>query len=285
LRRVDAHHHLWDLARRPQTWLDGPDMAAVRRDFGTGDLAAVTAAAGVDQTVLVQVLADAEETREFLALASSSEVVAAVVGWVDLTAPDVADRLHRLREGPGGGLLAGVRHLVEAEPDPAWLTRPEVLRGLREVARQGLVYDLLVRPRQMPAAIETVRALPELNFVLDHAAKPPVASGDLLPWAGLVRELAGEDNVRCKLSGLVTEADPEVWTVADLQPYAQVVLESFGPDRVMFGSDWPVCLLAAPYQAVFDAAAALTAALSPAEQDAVFGGTADRAYRLIGRRR
>lgn len=277
---IDAHHHLWDLSRRPQGWLDGPALRPIRRDFTAADLAAATAGSGIDRTVLVQVLADLDETREFLAAADGSTLIAAVVGWADLTSPRVADDLAELRAGRGGRLLAGVRHLVQAERDPGWLARPEVIAGLRAVAAQGLAYDLLVLPHQLPAAIAAVRAVPELTFVLDHIAKPPIAAGRLEPWAGLVGELAAEPNVFCKLSGMATEADPAAWTVEDLRPYAERVLDVFGPSRVMFGSDWPVCLLAGGYGRIMDAARELTAGLSAAESDAVFRAAAAGAYRL-----
>ncbi|MDT0343796.1 amidohydrolase family protein [Streptomyces litchfieldiae] len=279
--RVDAHHHVWDLARRPQPWLTGPRLGPLHRTFTPAELAGPAAAAGVTRTVLVQVLADAEETADFLALADRSELVAGVVGWADLTrGAAVAGQLAGLRAGPGGELLAGVRHLVQGEADPRWLCRPDVRAGLAAVADAGLVYDLLVLPGQLPAAIETVRALPGLTFVLDHLAKPPIATGEREPWAGLVRRLAAEPNVVCKLSGMVTEADPDHWTVRDLRPYAETVLEAFGPDRLMFGSDWPVCLAAADYAEVVEAAVELTAGLSPDERTAVFGATAARVYGL-----
>jgi len=201
-----------------------------------------------------------------------------VVGWVDLTDPGVADVLGALRERPGN--LVGVRHLVQGEPDPEWLSRPDVRRGLKAVGAAGLTYDLLTKPVQLPAAIATARALPEMTFVLDHLSKPPIAAGKLEPWARLVRELAAEPNVSCKLSGMVTEADRAGWTVEQLRPYAATVLEAFGPARVMFGSDWPVCLLAASYAEVVDAAEALSAGLSEAERADVFAGTAERAYGL-----
>jgi L-fuconolactonase len=279
--RIDAHHHVWDVDRRRHDWLAG-EPAAVRRTFTLADLAAATAGTGVVRTVLVQVLPDADETAEFLALAATAgSPVAGVVGWADLTrGAATAGALAALRAGPGGSALVGVRHLVQGEPDPRWLARPDVRRGLAAVAGAGLAYDLLVRPHQLPAAIDTVRALPHLTFVLDHLAKPPVASGEREPWAGLVRTLAAEPNVYCKLSGLVTEADPRAWRVADLRPYAETVLDAFGPDRVMFGSDWPVCLTAAPYGRVVAVAEELTAGLSAAERAAVFAGTAARAYRL-----
>jgi L-fuconolactonase len=278
--RIDAHHHLWDLARREQAWLDGPELASIRRTFAVEDFAAVAGSAGIERGVLVQVLPDADETREFLALAADSQLVAGVVGWTDLTAPDVAEALAALREGPGGDRLVGIRHLVQGEADPRWLCRADVRRALAAIGEAGLCYDLLTYPHQLPAAIETVRALPQLTFVLDHLSKPPIASGALEPWATLLRELAGEPNVFCKLSGMVTEANQSSWTVSDLRPYARIALDAFGPDRLMFGSDWPVCLLAASYDDVAEAARELTAQLSEDERAQVFGGVAARAYRL-----
>ncbi|MEU6412739.1 amidohydrolase family protein [Microbispora sp. NPDC046933] len=280
--RIDAHHHIWDLSRRPQTWLDPPEMSPVRRDFTLSDYADAAAGAGIGTSVLVQVLPDAEETREFLSTAARSDVVAAVVGWADLTRPDLAAELAALAASPGGDLLRGIRHLVQGEPDPRWLARNDVRRGLRQVAAAGLSYDLLVLPHQLPAAIETVRALPELSFVLDHVAKPPIARGGMDPWAGLIRELAASPNVTCKLSGMITEARWDDWDAARLRPYAEVVLDAFGPDRLMFGSDWPVCLLAGSLPAWAGAADTLLAGagLSPGERDAVFRGTAARVYRL-----
>ncbi|RKT66943.1 L-fuconolactonase [Saccharothrix variisporea] len=277
--RIDAHHHLWDLTARPHDWLDGPEVAPIRRDFGPADLRAVTTPAGVDATVLVQVLPDLPETAEFLALADDSDLVAGVVGWVDLTAPDVAEQLDRLRSGPGGDRLVGVRHLVQSEPDPEWLVRPDVLAGLRAVRDAGLVYDLLTRPRQLPAAVAAVRAVPDLVFVLDHLSKPDIAGRSWEPWASGVAALAAEPNVVAKVSGLVTEAGPQ-WTVAELWPYFDAALEAFGPRRLMFGSDWPVCLLAASYGEVVGAAEQLTACLGEAERGEVFAGTAARVYGL-----
>lgn len=278
--RIDAHHHLWRLADRPQAWLDGPAMAGIRHDFTLTDLRAVTAAGRIDRTILVQVLPDLDETAGFLALAAGSDLVAGVVGWTDLSAGVIAETLAGLRAVPGGDKLVAIRHLVQAEPDPRWLNRTDVRRGLRAVAEAGLSYDLLTLPHQLPAAIDTVRALPELTFVVDHLSKPPIASGELEPWASRIRQLAAEPNVYCKLSGMVTEADRTRWRVDDLRPYAETVLDAFGPHRVMFGSDWPVCLLAASYSEVCEAAEKLTADLSAEERAEIFGGTAVRAYRL-----
>jgi L-fuconolactonase len=279
MRRIDAHHHLWDLSARPQDWLDGPELKTIRRDFGPADLSAVTGPAGVDATVLVQVLNDIDETAEFLAVAGSSDLIKGVVGWVDLTAPDVAEQLDRLRSGPGGERLVGIRHLVEPEPDPDWLMRPDVLAGLRAVRDAGLAYDVLTRPHQLPAALVAARAVPDMVFVLDHLSKPDIAGGVLQPWATHLAALAAEPNVVAKVSGLVTEAGPK-WTVDDLRPCVDIALEAFGPDRLMAGTDWPVCLLAASYGEVVDAAAELVDGLSEAERDQVFAGTAERVYRL-----
>lgn len=275
--RIDAHHHLWRLGDRRQDWLDAPPMVAIRRDFTVADLAEVTAAAGVDRTVLVQVLPDAEETAEFLAAAGGTDLVAGVVGWVDLTGPDVAGALRRLRAGPGGDRLVGVRHSAQGEPDPRWLVRDDVLAGLRAVRDAGLTYDLLISPHQLPAAVAAARAVPDLVFVLDHLAKPQGAGEH---WSWWLRALAAEPNTVAKVSGLVTDVDWRVWPVADLRPYVDTALEAFGPRRLMVGSDWPVCLLAADYSSVLGAAAELLSGCSPSEQEQVFGATAARVYGL-----
>jgi L-fuconolactonase len=273
---IDAHHHLWDPSRRDYPWM-GPSLDRIRKRYGLPELRAAIDGSCVTATVLVQTVSTLDETREFLTTAASSGgLVAGVVGWADLTDPAVAGTLAALREAPGGRLLAGVRHQVEDEP-PGWLDRPEVRRGLRAVADAGLVYDLLVRADQLPEARRAAAALPEARFVLDHAAKPPVASGALEPWAGELAALAALPNVTCKLSGLVTEADWTDWDTPAIAPYADRVLDLFGPDRVMFGSDWPVCELAASYAQVVD----LARELVPADAaDRVFGGTARRVYGL-----
>ncbi|MCL2734718.1 MAG: amidohydrolase family protein, partial [Actinomycetia bacterium] len=201
---IDAHHHVWDLAVRDQDWITGPGMAAIRRSFSVDDLRPLARAAGVTATVLVQTVTHPAETPELLAVAAADPLVAGVVGWTDLTSAAVTDDLARLEAGPGGAHLTGIRHQVQSEPDPDWLRRPGVLRGLRAVAAAGLCYDLVVLPHQLPAAIAAADAVPGLAFVLDHAGKPGVG-GDLRPWAADIRALAARPNVTCKLSGLVTE--------------------------------------------------------------------------------
>ncbi|MFJ9005853.1 amidohydrolase family protein [Streptomyces canus] len=277
---VDSHHHVWDLSVRDQDWISGDEPAPLRRDFTLADLAPEARAAGVVATVLVQTITVPEETPEFLALAARSDLVAGVVGWTDLTAPDVAETLAGLRAGPGGEHLVGIRHQVQGEPDPRWLVRPDALRGLAAVAEAGLVYDLVVQPHQLAAAVAAAQHLPGLTFVLDHLGKPPITSGELDPWAQQIRRLAALPNTVCKLSGMVTEADWSSWTTAALVPYADTVLDAFGPGRLMFGSDWPVCRLAATYAEVIAVASELTAGLGPAERHDVFTGTAVRTYDL-----
>jgi L-fuconolactonase len=277
---IDAHHHVWDLAVRDQPWMVGDALAPLRRTFSLADLGRELDGRGVDGTVVVQTVSVMEETTELLALAAEHPTLAGVVGWVDLTAADAGDRLAALRELPGGDRLVGIRHQVQDEDDPEWLCRDDVRRGLAAVAAAGLAYDLLTLPGQLAAADATARALPDARFVVDHLSKPPIATGALEPWATRIRALAAHENVTCKLSGMVTEAEWAAWTVEDLRPYADVVLEAFGPERVMFGSDWPVCTLAAGYGEVLGAADALTAALGPAERAAVFGETARAVYGL-----
>jgi L-fuconolactonase len=277
--RVDAHHHIWDLTVREQTWMVGPELDPIRRNFSIDDLAPQAAAADITATVLVQTVGLVEETVEFLEVAASNDLVAGVVGWIDLTDPDVSSALNGLLQRPDGQYLKGIRHQVHDEADPNWLLGPDVQRGLSAVADAGLVYDLLTKPPHLPAAIETARAFPNLTFVVDHISKPVI--GDPLdPWATDLRTLAALPNVTCKLSGMVTEAPWDTWKPTDLQPYADVVLDAFGPDRVMFGSDWPVCLLAATYAQVVETAETLTATLTPTERASVFTTTATRTYNL-----
>jgi L-fuconolactonase len=274
---IDAHHHVWDLRVRDQDWITA-DMVAIRRSFDVDELRESAHAANVNATVLVQTVPVAAETPELLAIAAADPLVEAVVGWTDLTSPHIAEDLAGLAAGPGGGCLAGIRHPVQSEADADWLRRPDVISGLRAVAAAGLAYDLLVRPHQLAAAAYAARCVPELNFVLDHAGKPAI--GDALsPWADAIGELAALPNTTCKLSGLVTEAVPNA-KLQDFRAVADVILSAFGPDRTMFGSDWPVCLLVSDYASVVALAHTLVAGLSDAERTAVFTSTAARVYRV-----
>jgi len=280
---VDAHHHVWDLSVRDQPWLDQPELAPLRRNFTLSDLEPEAAAQGVTSTVLVQTVTEPDETPEMLALAAGSDLIAGVVGWVDLEAPGAADAIGALRELPGGDLLAGIRHPVLVEPDPDWLSRPAVLRGLADVAAAGLVYDVVAAPRQLRAAVAAAAATPQLTFVLDHLGNPEVSAEVDESWAGTLRAFAALPNTVAKLSGflgeppLVTNATGQT---AHIRPYYEIALAGFGPRRLMFGSDWPVSTLTAGYSGVHAAARSLTVGLSAAEKAAIFRGTAQRTYRL-----
>lgn len=250
----------------------------LRRRFGLEDLRSAIAGTPVERTVLVQATAGLEETCDLLATAAASAgLIAGVVGWIDLTA-DVSSQLDELRDGRGGELLVGVRHQVEDEVDPLWLMRADVRRGLGALAGSGLVFDLLVRPPQLAAASAVTAAVPDLQFVLDHGGKPPIASGEASSWRRRMGELAAAPNVAVKLSGLVTEAGSG--QAPEVLPYARELLEAFGPQRLMFGSDWPVCTLAASYRETLDLALESLGSLSSAELAEALGGTAERMYRL-----
>jgi L-fuconolactonase len=280
--RVDAHQHFWAPERYSYPWLAGDVMDPVRRVFTPDDLLPCLRAADIDGSVLVQTISSLDETREFLDLAAATDFIFGVVGWVDLTAPAVGDQLDELLDGPSGRWLVGIRHQVHDEPDPDWLRRDDVRRGLAAVQHRGLAYDLLVRARELPAATDTVRRFPELRFVLDHIAKPRIADGRDEPWARQLPALAAQPNVSVKLSGMVTEATWASWTPEDLRPFVGRVVEWFGTERLMFGSDWPVCLLAGSYEDVVAALTAVLPAMSPDELAQVFGGNARRVYRLTG---
>ncbi|HZX01468.1 amidohydrolase family protein [Kribbella sp.] len=273
--RVDAHQHFWDPARYSYPWMAGPLMDPVRRAFGPDDLRDVLLASGIDRTVLVQTLSSPAETREFLRL--DAEFVAGVVGWVDLTSPTVGDDLDELLACPGR--LVGIRHQVHDEPDPDWLLRDDVRRGLAAVQHRGLVYDVLVRARELPAAVVTAQAFPELQFVLDHIAKPRIVDGADPAWSKLMPGLAAAPNVAVKLSGMVTEADWSSWTADDLRPFVERVVGWFGTERLLFGSDWPVCLLAGSYGEVM-AGLDDALSLSAGEREDLYGGNACRVYSL-----
>ena len=279
-RRIDAHHHVWDLAVRDQPWMVADAMAPIRRSFGIDEFAAEAQCNGIDSSVVVQSVGDITETEELLDLAAASTVVAGVVGWVDVGVPDVGDQLDRLLALPSGSWLVGIRSLVQYEPDPAWLARPAVLAGLREVARRDLCNELLVLPHQLDAVVTVTREVMESRFVLDHLAKPPIAAGAWQPWAGELSALAQNGNVSAKISGLVTEADWSTWAPSDIRPYVDQAISVFGPGRLIFGSDWPVCTLAASYRGIVDLAEHFIGELSNDEQAAVLGANATKIYSL-----
>jgi len=279
MKRIDAHHHLWDLDRREQSWMTD-EMATIRRSFGVDELVAEIATSSVDGTVVVQTTDDIVETEELLDIAAAAPVIVGVIGYVDIAAADVGDQLDRLLQHRAGDRLVGIRALVQYQPDPDWLTRPAVLAGLREVARRDLVFDLLIRIDQFPAAIAAASAVAAGRFVLDHLGKPAIGDHLWEPWATQLSALARRENATAKLSGLVTEANWRAWTLDDLRPYVEHALTELGPQRLMFGSDWPVCTLAASYGQVVASVDDLIHPLSAAERACIWGATATSVYRL-----
>jgi L-fuconolactonase len=255
-------------------------MKAIDADFTVADLTAVADAGSVTQTVVVQSISSSTETADLLRLAHTTDLIGGVVGWVDLTARDVAARIRRLQAQDGGDRLAGVRHLVQDETDPGFLDRPEFRRGVAAVGAAGLAFDLVIRRHQLPAAARLARDLPDVAFVLDHLGKPALPTAKHGGWARDLRTFAQLPNTTAKLSGLATEADWTAWTAEDLRPAVEHALDVFGPSRLMFGSDWPVCLLATSYQRWVETLATLLDPLDAADQAMIWGETARRVYRL-----
>lgn len=274
--RVDAHQHFWKYSPEEYPWI-GNHMAKLRRDFLPVDLAREFASVDFTASVAVQARQSLEESSWLLELAHAAPHIAGVVGWVDLRSEVVDEQLSVLSRQEK---FVGVRHVVQDEPDDRFLLLPEFVRGLRRLREFGLTYDLLLYPQQLPAAIELVRMLADQPFVLDHLAKPQIIDNQIEPWREQIRELAKSPNVMCKLSGMITEADWESWQPADLLPYLETTFEAFGEDRVMFGSDWPVCLVAGEYGQVFGIVRDFVASMSTAIQDKVLGANAIRFYGL-----
>jgi L-fuconolactonase len=277
---IDGHQHFWDPARADYPWMEAVELAPIRRAFGPADLAPLLKANGIDGSILVQCRSALEETEEFLRLAHAHPFVIGVVGWADLTDGALGATLARLRALPGGKKLVGIRHQVHDEHDPDWLLREDVQRGLATVFAHDLAYDLLVRTRELPAAIATARAFPGARFILDHAAKPPIAAGGSNEWSDRIAALASCGNVWCKISGLATEGQWDDWDAERLFPYIDRVAGCFGEDRLIFGSDWPVCLLAGSYGEIKGALEACLDKLGGQVREKAFGANAKAAYRL-----
>jgi L-fuconolactonase len=275
---IDAHQHFWQLSRPfDYRWLDAPELAPIRRDFLPEHLAPHLRAAGVRRSVFVQTQHNVEETRWVLRLADKYPFIAGVVGWVDLTSPACEEQALELRRHPR---FVGVRHVTQDELDDDFIVRPDVLRGLRVLEEHGVPFDLLFHVRHLRHAATLARELPGLAMVIDHLAKPRIREGRTDDWLPHLKAAAAFPNVYCKLSGLVTEADWRRWTAADLRPYVRAALDCFGPGRCMYGSDWPVCELAATYEQVHAALAEALGPLSATDRAAIFGGTARCFYDL-----
>ncbi|MBI3850962.1 MAG: amidohydrolase family protein [Verrucomicrobia bacterium] len=273
--KIDAHQHFWHYDAQQYPWI--PKRSPLHHDWLPDDLAPLLAKAGLDGCIAVQARQRIEESRWLLTLADRSPIIKGVVGWVDLQSDTVERELAELCRNPR---FVGVRHVVQDEPDADFMLRPNFLLGIAKLKAFNLSYDILIFPSQLPAAIELVKRFPEQPFVLDHIAKPLIKTGTLSPWQEQIRELAKAPNVMCKVSGMVTEADHGKWRLDDFKPYLDVVFSVFGEDRLMFGSDWPVCLLSGSYERVFDLVADYTRQLTAAARNKFFGGNAVSFYRI-----
>ncbi|MCA9260335.1 MAG: amidohydrolase family protein [Planctomycetales bacterium] len=279
---IDSHQHFWRYSPTEHAWMT-PAMSAIQRDFLPSDLKPLLAVTGFERSIAVQARQSLEETRWLLQLADHHESIAGVVGWVDLCSDQAAEQLAEFARcgGPRGrSKLVGVRHVVHDEPDDRFMLRAEFRRGVGMLSKHRLTYDLLLFPRHLPIATALVDEFVAQPFVVDHLAKPPIASGELNPWVDDLRELARRDNTYCKLSGMATEADWRRWQPSDFVPYLDAALEVFGPDRLMIGSDWPVCTLAGDYETVMGAVLGYVERLAPSERTAILGTTCRRFYRL-----
>lgn len=274
--RIDAHHHLWRYSKEEYAWING-GMAALARDFLTADLEKDVAACGIQGTVAVQARQTLEETNWLLDLAGKSNLIRGVVGWAPIASPEFPAVLEKMQPF---GKLKGLRHVIQDEPDDRFILRPDFNAGIAMLRQYSMVYDILIFERQLPAAIAFADRHPNQIFVLDHIAKPRIRDHQLEPWRSNISEIARRENVYCKVSGMVTQADWSNWSEADLRPYFDIVLEAFGPKRLMAGSDWPVCTLAASYQRWNSTLRELLRLLSAAEQEMISGDVASSVYDL-----
>ena len=274
--RIDAHQHFWDYQPEAYPWIT-EELGVLRRSFLPSDLAPELIKSNLDGSIAVQARQTLEESRWLLNLAENHGHILGVVGWVDLCCDQVESQLAEFSSHPQ---FKGVRHVVQDEPDDAFMLRPDFLNGIGKLQNHGLTYDILIFPKQLDAALKLVERFPEQPFVIDHMAKPSIKDGTLQPWQKLITEFSKFQNVACKISGMVTEADWNSWKPEDIHPYMETIMETFTPNRLMYGSDWPVCLLAADYSRVIDLAKQYVNQLSPKDQESVFGGTATQFYNI-----
>ena len=278
--RIDSHHHVWDLSVREQGWMVGEALDPIKKNFSINDLRQAIAGCGIEKTVVVQTVTNYDETPELLELAEDDELVAGVVGFLKIDSGDAISHLDKYESMRGFKHLVGIRDIAHDYEDIGYLAKPEVVENVQELGRRGLVYDLLTKTPHMQAAIDLVKQSPGTQFVLDHISKPYMAKGEMQPWADKLRELASFENVVIKVSGLFTEADWKNWKTEDFWPYLDHVTNLFTPARMMFGSDWPVCLLAATYRQSIDLMEQFTKSFSDAERKDFWAGTANRTYNL-----
>ncbi len=278
--RIDSHHHVWDLSVREQGWMVGEALDPIKKNFSINDLRQAIAGCGIEKTVVVQTVTNYDETPELLELAEDDELVAGVVGFLKIDSGDAISHLDKYESMRGFKHLVGIRDIAHDYEDIGYLAKPEVVENVQELGRRGLVYDLLTKTPHMQAAIDLVKQSPGTQFVVDHISKPYMAKGEMQPWADKLRELASFENVVIKVSGLFTEADWKNWKAEDFWPYLEHVTNLFTPARMMFGSDWPVCLLAATYRQSIDLMEQFTKSFSDAERKDFWAGTANRTYNL-----
>ena len=278
--RIDSHHHIWDLNVRPQTWMKGDELKPISRTILMNELEPELERSKIDYTVIVQTVPTIDETPEFLDLSLSHPKVCAVVGWLDLESGDIRPVLEKYLAHAGGKNLVSIRDMAQDKDDPNWLIRGDVVKNVHRIAEAGMTFDILTKPPQLAAAVKLVKQSPNNIFVLDHISKPYIAKGEMKPWADQISEIASYENVSVKVSGLFTEANWSNWSNESFKPYLDHILKSFTPDRMMFGSDWPVCLLAASYGQTIDLMEEFAKDFSKSEQESFWAGTAKRFYRL-----
>tara|TARA_B100000686_G_scaffold350012_1_gene444774 strand:+ start:5142 stop:5987 length:846 start_codon:yes stop_codon:yes gene_type:complete len=272
---VDSHHHLWEIDKFNYSWM--PEGSPLSVDYSPEDLAPLITEAGIDYTVVVQAVSSPDEAYWLLDLAERNDFIAGIIGWVDLTDPKVGYILDKLQESQ---YFKGVRHIWENEPDAAWIVNSGAVNGLQELVRRNLTFDFLAKPPNLPFIPEIMDKVPDLRAVVDHIAKPKIADHLVEPWLTDLRKVASINGIHCKISGMITEADHHNWTANDLRPYVHHVLGLFGTDRIMFGTDWPVCTLAGDYVTVVDTTKSILESLTLEATNDVFGGTANRFYNL-----
>ena len=274
--RIDSHHHIWDLNVRPQTWMKGDELKPISRTILMNEFEPELEKSKIDYTVIVQTVPTIDETPEFLDLSLSHPKVCAVVGWLDLESGDITPVLEKYLAHAGGKNLVSIRDMAQDKDDPNWLIRDDVVKNVHRIADAGLTFDILTKPPQLAAAVKLVKQSPNNIFVLDHVSKPYIAKGEMQPWADQISEIASYENVSVKVSGLFTEANWSDWSNKSFKPYLNHILKSFTPDRMMFGSDWPVCLLAASYSQTIDLMEESAKDFPKSEQEACWTSTAKR---------
>jgi L-fuconolactonase len=279
--RIDSHHHLWDLSIRPQEWMVGDGMEPVKRNFGADDLRSAIAGTRIEKTILVHATTTLDETFELLALAEIDPTIIGVVGWLQIDSPSAIADCEKYLQATGASYLKGIRDVAQDLPDSNYLAKPQSIATVQQLGKMGLTYDILTKTPELKAAIELVKACPDVQFVLDHISKPYIAKEEIEPWKSLITQLASFDNVSCKISGMVTEAKWNIWKTEDFAPYVDHIIDSFTPQRLMFGSDWPVALLAASsYSEVVQLAEKLTEKFTETENELFWTKNALSAYKI-----